>query len=309
MEPKIQAIFFDLGDTLVKISYVTLAKICKKINEDGGISLDPSKYTKAFHDELKKRSNSSETKSVKNIKTDAEESERRYWRIFFESLLPNLGVTSKQSDLIEWLIGIYISPQSFVCFDDVHRVLSELKAKGFILGIISNAFPSADKILDHLNLRQYFKFIFLSFEIPYAKPESMVYQFAAEKANIPVENIIFIDDRWNFVKGAQEANMKAWLIERFPEKSSDLHTKSLVNKIKSLKELQEKTGILQIVENEIIQKQEKRSAFFSSDVCVLGNPHEYNSSNLLALQNSWWEEVNYVGRETRIFTNFSRFSK
>ena len=310
MLSKIRAVFFDLGDTLVHISFATLARICQKISDIRGVPLSSDDYTRVFKDEWANRSDQSQTSSVKDIKTRAGEKERQYWQDFFESLLPSLGISSYQSELLDWLIGIYTDPRSFTCFNDVHSVLSELKNKGLTLGIISNAFPSADKILDHLNLRQYFKYVFLSFELPYAKPDSMIYQFAAEKANISIENIIFVDDRWNFVKGAQEANMNAWLIERFPEKSSSLHTKSLVNKIKSLKELQEKTGLLQIVENDIIQKQEKTSVIFSSDVCILGNLHEHNSNNLPVLQNSWWEEeVSYVGRETRLFTNFSGFSK
>lgn len=256
MASKIQAVFFDLGDTLVQISFVTLAKICKRISEVRGVPLNTDEYTRAFRNEWDNRSNPSETKLVKDIKTDADESERRYWRNFFKSLILSLGISSDQSELIEWLINIYTDPKSFVCFDDVYRVLSELKSKDLTLGIISNAFPSADKILDRLNLRQYFKYIFLSFELPYAKPETEVYHFVANKTNILIENIIFIDDRWSFVKGAQEANMDALLIERFPEKSPEVHTKSSVKKIRNLKELMEIINFSQVEEINVPQEQE-----------------------------------------------------
>ncbi len=262
--PAIQAIFFDLGDTLVKISFATLAKICRKINADGGISLSMDEYTRAFHDEWKKRSSSSETKLVKGIKKDvAEESERRYWQSFFTSLLPSLGITSDQPKLIEWLIDIYTAPQSFVCFDDVYPVLSELKRKGFTLGIISNAFPSADKILDHLNLRQYFKYTFLSYEIPYAKPESGIYQYVAEKTNMQIESIVFVDDRWSFVKSAQEANMNAWLLERIQEKRTKVNTNSFVQKIKNLYELAEE--IEKMPNDEADLHTEQKGYFASTD--------------------------------------------
>jgi HAD superfamily hydrolase (TIGR01509 family) len=250
MASNIKAVFFDLGDTLVRISFVTLTKICKRISDIGGISLSTDKYTKAFHDEWKNRSSSSETKSVKGIETDvAEESERRYWRDFFENLLRSLTIQSDEPELIEWLINVYTDPKSFVCFDDVHQVLTKLEEKGLTLGIISNAFPSAEKILDYLKLRQYFKYIFLSFELPYAKPETKVYQFAAEKTNMPIENILFVDDRWPFVKGAQEANMNAWLIDRFPDEQARFSTKSLVNRIKNLKEIIE---VIEFSQNEEI---------------------------------------------------------
>ena len=265
MKPKIQAVFFDLGDTLVHISFATLARICQKISDIRGVPLSSDDYTRVFKDEWANRSDQSQTSSVKDIKTRAGEKERQYWQNFFESLLPSLGISLGQLELIEWLVDIYTDPRSFTCFNDVHSVLSELKNKGLMLGLISNAFPSADMILDHLNLRQYFKYIFLSFELPYAKPESRIYQFAAEKTNIPIENIIFVDDRWSFVKGAQEANMNAWLIERAPNESSIFYTKSLVNKIKNLKELRETIEFSQIEKINI----QKLSLNTDKDFCTL----------------------------------------
>jgi len=238
MMSTIQAVFFDLGDTLVHISPNTKAKICRKISAARGVQLNPDDYESVFHEEWKNRSDVSETVLVKDIRTDPSGSERLYWKGFFESLLPALGVSSYQADLIEWLIDVYTNPRSFVCFDEVYTVLFKLTEMGLILGIISNAFPSADKILDYHNLTPYFKYIFLSYELPYAKPEIGIYQLATQKTKIPLENTIFVDDRWSFVKGALEANMNAWLIERVPQKSSDSYTKSLVNKIKNLKELQ-----------------------------------------------------------------------
>ena len=300
--PAIQAIFFDLGDTLVKISYATLAKICRKINADGGISLSMDEYTIAFHDEWKKKSGSSETKLVKGIRKDiAEESERRYWQSFFTSLLPSLGITSDQPKLIEWLIDIYIAPQSFVCFDDVYPVLSELKRKGFTLGIISNAFPSADKILDHFNLRQYFKYTFLSYEMPYAKPESGIYQYVAEKANMPIESIVFVDDRWNFVKSAQDARMNAWLLERIQEKRTKVNTHSFVQKIKNLHELVEEIEKNPSSEVDLHTKQEAsfNSIDVNQDFCEL--PTRQSSIPLTGGDQTWQEQINKINRISSIY--------
>ncbi len=295
MTPRIQAVFFDLGDTLVKISFATLAKICKRINNDGGISLRTDEYTRAFHDEWKNRSSSSETKLVKGIeKNVAEESERRYWRSFFTSLLFSLGITSDQSKLIEWLIDIYTAPQSFVCFDDVHLVLSELKKKGYTLGIISNAFPSADKILDHLNLRQYFKYTFLSYELPYAKPEFEIYQYVAKKANILIDSIAFVDDRWSFVKSAQEANMNAWLIARIQEKRTKVNTNSFVQKINNLKELLEEIEKIPNVEVDLNTKQKAsfKSIEVSQNFCEL--PSKQNSIPPTGGNQQWQEKINRI---------------
>jgi len=296
----IQAVFFDLGDTLVKIDPATEDEVCKKIGEVRGAPLQVEEYTRACHQEWRRRSSSIATSAVKNIGFDAEERERQYWKNYFESLLPHLGVNSKQSNLIDWLVDIYTDPRSFVCFDEVHTVLSELKAKGFVLGIISNAFPSAEKTLDHLELKQYFKYIFLSFELPYAKPESMIYQFAAQKANLLIEDIIFVDDRLSFVQGAEEVNMNAWLIDRFIKDPARSITKPLVKRINDLRDL---IRIINLSTNETVSNNQGQNPLPMNDG---GNLWEFCELPSINSSTAFFEETNYAGRTTTVSAYFSR---
>jgi len=141
METEIKTIFFDLGDTLVCISHITLAKICKKIGGVRKYPLSIEDYKSAYSNEWKNRSSLSALDAVRRTKANSDESERNYWESFFESLLTSLNISPCQSELTDWLINTYMDPSSFVCFNDVHSILSELRSKGWILGIISNAFP------------------------------------------------------------------------------------------------------------------------------------------------------------------------
>jgi len=300
---KIQAVFFDLGDTIVKISPSTDDEICKKISEVRGIPLQIEEYTRACHQEWRRRSSSTATNAVKNIGFGAEEIERQYWRDYFKSLLLRLGLDSEQPGLIEWLVHTYTDPNSFVCFDEVYSVLSELREKGYILGIISNAFPSAEKILDHLKLKQYFKYIFLSFELPYAKPESMIYQFAAEKANLPIEDIIFVDDRLSFVQGAEEVNMNAWLIDRLIKDPARSITKPLVKRINDLRDL---IRIINLSTNETVSNNQGQNPLPMNDG---GNLREFCELPTINSSIPFFEEMNYVGRKTAISTDFSGIPK
>lgn len=296
--PKIQAVFFDLGDTLVRISHSTENEICERIGKVRGTPLPIEEYTSICRDEWLRRSNSTATNSVKNITIDAEERERQYWENYFESLLPFLGIYSKQPELVKWLIDTYTDPHSFVCFDDVYPLLFKLREQRLALGIISNAFPSAERILDHLHLRQYFKYVFLSFELPYAKPDVMFYQFAAMKADIPVENTVFVDDRWSFVKGAQDASMNAWLIERSADVQSGFFTKSLVRKIKSLTEL------IMVLNLSTIDDQVRDEDPLSIDC----QGELWNYCKLPTNNASFFEDMNYAGRKATIPAYFSRLS-
>lgn len=235
MRPTIHAIFFDLGDTLIQINDAALIEVCKNIGQIRGKELNLHEYKIAWTNEWKKRSTLSDVGLITDVKTEI--SEYTYWESFIRCLLPTLGITLEQPEITALLIDIYTNPQSLVCFDDTHRVLSELKARGLILGIISNAFPSTNRILDYLDLRQYFQHILLSFELSCAKPELQIYRLAAKRAQLPIDEILFVDDRWTFVKAAQEANMNAWLIDRSFSDGTKLVTQSLVKKIKGLMEL------------------------------------------------------------------------
>jgi hypothetical protein len=122
MTPKIEAIFFDLGDTIVHISFPTAMKICNKIGEFRKKPISVRTYRAAFAKEWSNRSSLSDTESVKKTGANSEESERQYWKDFFESLLPSLEVKSYPSELVEELVDIYMDPRSFTCFDDVYRI-------------------------------------------------------------------------------------------------------------------------------------------------------------------------------------------
>jgi len=235
MLSSIQVIFFDLGDTLVRIKLEILQEICRTIGEKRGRPLEIHNYMADFRAEWSNH-------EIKNVTTHAQE--LVYWRGFFYYLLKNLGLPNSWS-LIEEYTNTYSNPASFECFEDVHIVLPELQSRGYKLGLISNAFPSALRIIHDLKLREYFKYkyTFLSFEIPdkYIKPEPEIYRYSSKKANVNIGHTLFVDDRWSFVKAALEVGMQAYLIERFSEENKQLTTKSfVVPKIYDLYELRDK---------------------------------------------------------------------
>ena len=236
----IQAIFFDLGDTLVRIKSEILQVICDAIGKARGNPLEVNEYMRVFQDEWNKRQKPLDKELIKGVVTHADEV--GYWKNFFHSLLITLEVSSYQERLAESLAKIYSHPGSFECFEDVHEVLAELKVKGLKLGVISNAFPSAEKIINQLELKQYFDYILLSYDFKNKniKPEPEIYQFAVDALNVDVDKSIFVDDRWAFVKAARDLGMDSYLIERFSTPKRNFTTGSLVPRINNLFELRDK---------------------------------------------------------------------
>ena len=230
-------IFFDLGDTLVQIRREIIDDLCEYIATFTARKIDYETYMSVYIDEWGKRSTPHENRLINGVSTS--EAEKDYWVKFMESFLISLGVSSPSINLVDLLANTYMRPESYECFDDVKPTLSRLLEIGCSLGVISNAFPSAPKILEKLELRKYFSWEIYSYETQSIKPEPGIYKYALEKAGVNPRNAIFIDDRWKFVKGAAEIGMNAFLIERFQNKHPNIETNSLVFRIKSLLELEE----------------------------------------------------------------------
>ncbi len=56
----------------------------------------------------------------------------------------------------------------------------------------------------------YFNRLLLSFELGCRKPEADIYQALIQAAGLPPEEILFIDDRLDFVTAAREQGLQAW---------------------------------------------------------------------------------------------------
>lgn len=237
----IQAVLLDLGDTLTRTKIEIVEKICAAIGTLRKTPLTTTAYLTAFHNEWSKRQKPLDEALIRSVTSPEDEIE--YWENFFNALLANLQVpVNEQKRLAKTCAKIYSDPNSFECFEDTYEVLRALKATGLKLGIISNAFPSAKAIIHRLDLGKYFDYIALSYDIepgdtPYIKPEPQIYHRAVERLNVAIDKCVFVDDRWNFVKGAIELGMDGYLIDRISPLKKELKTKSLVQKITSLYEL------------------------------------------------------------------------
>jgi HAD superfamily hydrolase (TIGR01509 family) len=213
----IHAVFLDLGNTLVDIKPELYEDSARRIATARRQALNNSRELKQVVFELKQAEGEEWifTELEKFQQVTSVEDEVRYLRKeFYPAVLQRLGISSAQPALVDLLARRLADPESFTCFPDVLEVLQDLTGMGVELGIISNALPSARKILEHLDLIHLFKHVVLSNEISCAKPAWGIYLHAARCANIRPDQAIFVDDRPLFVLEAQKVGMYAFLIDR-----------------------------------------------------------------------------------------------
>ena len=84
------------------------------------------------------------------------------------------------------------------------EILNSLKAKGFVLNIITNGFKEVQyKKLETANLSMYFSKVFISEEVKAPKPSRKIFEYAVKSSNAPKSRSLMIGDDFEVdVKGA-----------------------------------------------------------------------------------------------------------
>lgn len=122
------------------------------------------------------------------------------------------AITKSQSELEHWLLA---ASSIFQPKLDVWQIVQDLAASGMPLGILSNTCEGHwDYCLQEYSpLFTHFAIHALSFRLLAMKPEPEIYHRAAKLASVPLQQILFIDDKPENVTGAASLGMDAILFE------------------------------------------------------------------------------------------------
>jgi HAD superfamily hydrolase (TIGR01549 family) len=112
-------------------------------------------------------------------------------------------------------------------FWDVERVLSELRNRGFRLGVVSNLWPfPVEHIFGTMRLGGYFEHCIYSFEVSSRKPEPRIFLEACRRFSVEPHECLMVGDNLEAdVKGALRVGMNTALIDRPREVPSVAVTK------------------------------------------------------------------------------------
>lgn len=100
------------------------------------------------------------------------------------------------------------------CFRHLHSeiipMLSTLKKRGFLVGLISNCFSEEAEVIRRSELFPYFDAIYLSYEQRIQKPEEEIYQRCMKGFSVKAEECIYVGDGGcNELEAARKLGMKA----------------------------------------------------------------------------------------------------
>jgi putative hydrolase of the HAD superfamily len=162
-----------------------------------------------------------------------EEQEFLMFKDFYKIVLKELSYSNISDEIIELLAhdNVY-NDDKFIFFNDVEPALMKLKER-YLLGVVSNTWPSLERVFINKNLKQYFSTFIISSIYGSCKAEKILFKIATEELGVNPEEAIFIDDSEPNLVAAEEFGMIPILIDRY--NMLDLNSKYPI--IRSLDEL------------------------------------------------------------------------
>jgi len=186
-----------------------------------GIILEQAVIEAAIHEDMERFRRSGEWISTR-------EQEQVFWLTHYRNVLTTLGIDDTGDSLVEYLIRKTMYVYWSEPFPEAHAVLQAVQ--GHVrLGVISNAWPSMQEVLDRLGLTPYFDAITLSCAVGVSKPDPRIYQAALEALDVTPTEAAFVDDNEDNVLAAMELGFTAFLLDR-----NDAHPDSPCRRVQDL---------------------------------------------------------------------------
>lgn len=224
----IKAVFFDLYQTLVRYEPPREELLAEALR-DFGIEVKPEVLQKplVMADEFIYQEIARTPLSQRS-----REDKMALFARHQEMVLKEAGIeTSKQL-----ILGLLGKEQQFnlklVLYDDVIPALTDLKARGLALGLISNVDRDIAPLLNQLGVASLLSFVVTSQNTGFNKPHPEIFREALKRARVPPAEAIYVGDQYQIdVVGANGVGMKGILLDRgnyFTETTDCRRLQSLV---------------------------------------------------------------------------------
>jgi putative hydrolase of the HAD superfamily len=140
---------------------------------------------------------------------------REAWRKLVDQTLAGLCANSPNAKFFDALYRRFGRADAWRVFDDVLPLLTQLKARGFKLGVISNWDERLRVLLAELRLLEWFDAVAISHEIGCAKPDREIFWRTVGMLHLPARSVLHVGDgRCEDADGAKAAGLGALLLTR-----------------------------------------------------------------------------------------------
>ncbi len=138
-----------------------------------------------------------------------------FWHLYDARVMDQLGIRERRAEIEHALQSIFDDPSRVELYPETRRVLADLRARGYRLGVISNHHDGLRKVLRHHALERFFETVTYSQEAGTEKPDPAVFTLALDRAGCSPSAAVHVGDSLNMdVAGARQVGMGVVWVNR-----------------------------------------------------------------------------------------------
>lgn len=204
-----RAVFLDIGDTVMRPN-PSWEHIYAIAFEEHGVEVE----LPALRDALRAAYHHGGWGFEGGFEASEETSYRRTIEID-QHAIATLGVGPMPESFFRRLSELFLFVSNWHVFPDALPALEALRARGLVIGAVSNWVWQLPELLHALELVRHFDFIAASARVGFEKPHPEIFRYALTRAGVAPEEAIHVGDHIDAdVQGAQGVGIAPVLIDR-----------------------------------------------------------------------------------------------
>ena len=198
----IEAVLFDAAETLFT-TRGSVGEIYGRVAREYGCTAGFDEIQTAFRRQFRHSGPLSTT------------DEKNWWRDVVLRVFREVGMVRDFNRFFESVYDQFRDSRGWILFPETRRVLSELKARQFKLGVISNFDSRIYSVMTDLDILNFFSSVTISSETGYAKPQPEIFAAACSSLAVSPDHVLVVGDNLqDDVLAGQQAGLRAVLIDR-----------------------------------------------------------------------------------------------
>ncbi len=207
----LRAVFFDVGDTLVRTRSVH-AELLAEVAGEIGVALDKAMLA-GLGDHIA-RSVHDRALEGRPFTFPAEESQR-FWLETYLDFLTDILPAAEATRLARSYLQLLSSPSAYIRFDDALPTLWQLRRGGLRLGIVSNWEAWLPRLLRSTGLSGCFDHVIISGLCGVEKPDARIFTLALEEGGYHPQEVVHVGDSpAHDVEPALQTGINVFLLDR-----------------------------------------------------------------------------------------------
>jgi len=214
MSRSIRVVFFDAANTLFHVEgsvaeiYLRHAVTFGFSQATGSLASIEQAFSRAFREAPPPIFAATDPVQIK-------QSERLWWFDIVHHVFYRVGMFERFDQFFERVFQVFEDPASWRLFPETVAVLTQLRAEGVELGIISNFDSRLFSVMRGLGIEQLIDTVTISSLAQAAKPAPKIFQLALEKHAVDPDEAMHVGDSLrDDVEGAAKAGLHAVLLDR-----------------------------------------------------------------------------------------------